>query len=90
MQCCHACMHSAPGYNEAAKRMIEKNQKVKYCNVDGLYAKDFNKEYDIRAVPQILIFKNGELVEKGRISNYSPDYIEGWMNEKVKKYSGSI
>lgn len=58
---CPPCKMLAPVLEEIAEELKD---KVKIMKVDTDENKDLTKQFNIRGVPTMLVFKGGEMVEK--------------------------
>ena len=60
-QWCMPCKMIAPMIDEVAK---EYEGKVKVCKLNVDEAQSVASEYDIMSIPTLIIFKNGQIVDK--------------------------
>ena len=77
---CGPCNLSAPAFDTLA---IEYKDKVKFvkCNVDDLT--DIAAKYHINSIPILILFKNGEIINK-RSGSFNTSNLKEFIEENIK------
>lgn len=76
---CTSCVKLHPVFNEVAK--LYPDIEFKYVDVESDEGVDLSCEYTVRNVPTILVFKDGEVVERiagTRTKDELKNIIEKW------------
>lgn len=75
---CGHCLTLNPQYEAAA----DKNEDVKFAKVSFQQAKDLFREYGVRATPTMILFSEGEEVER-TVGAKRADEINDWLAEQL-------
>jgi len=78
---CQPCLGFAPTYKEVAK---ERSGDVRFLKVDTEANQSIAGHYQIRSIPTIMVFKNGQRVDmlSGALSKKQ---FDGWLDKALTK-----
>jgi thioredoxin 1 len=76
---CGPCRQLSPILEGVAAEM---GDKIKVVKVDVDQAETTASAYGIQSIPTLIIFKNGEIVDK-KSGSMSPSELKSWINSKI-------
>lgn len=76
---CGPCKAIAPSLDEISEEMVNKLRVIK-LNIDE--NPNISQEYNIRSIPALMIFKNGQL-QSEILGALPKSQLEKWINENI-------
>jgi thioredoxin 2 len=78
---CQPCQGFAPVFKEVAK---EKKGELRFVKVDTEAQQQLAAQYQIRSIPTIMVFKNGQRVDMLSGALSKPQF-NGWLNNALHR-----
>ena len=75
---CGPCQMLVPEFDKAADRM---KGEVKFISIDIAQDDELAREYQIKSIPSLLVFRNGKVIDK-QIGYMKSEEIIEWLNTR--------